>query len=247
MAKHTYHFKHDFNAHNDEKIIDLRMGLGFEGYGIFWYLVEILANTNEYKLETNYKRIGFSSNTKPELIQKVVEEYALFSVKDGFFWSESLNERMTKLDEIKLKRANAGSKGGKVQANAKQMLSKSEANGSRVKESKGEKRKEEESKGDSLPTLQEILDYCYLVRNLYFFDAWDFFYKNDSNNWYMPNDKGPIKNWKNYLSSWSKKEYAEKVNQENHGVLITEYLKTIENKEQQKEALEGFKKCLFRS
>ena len=39
----SYYFSHDYNSANDVKILFLRQQLGMEGYGIYWFLVENLA------------------------------------------------------------------------------------------------------------------------------------------------------------------------------------------------------------
>jgi len=44
MAKDSFYFPHDYNARNDVKCLFLRQQLGMEGYGIFWFLVESLAD-----------------------------------------------------------------------------------------------------------------------------------------------------------------------------------------------------------
>jgi hypothetical protein len=43
MAKDSFWFKHDNNARNDEKILELRANHGAEGYGVFWMIVETMA------------------------------------------------------------------------------------------------------------------------------------------------------------------------------------------------------------
>ncbi len=41
-----YYFDHDNNAHNDTKIIRIKRKFGYEGYGVYWLLLEVLhANT----------------------------------------------------------------------------------------------------------------------------------------------------------------------------------------------------------
>jgi len=153
MAKHTYYFKHDFNAHADEKIVDLLMSHGIEGYGIFWYLIELLASAEDYTLGNNYKRLAFTMRANEETLKSVVEDFSLFIVENDTFWSQSLADRMNKLDEIKKKRAENGKKGGlakatKSVANAKQ----AEANAKQIlaEESKGEERTEKKSKEELL-------------------------------------------------------------------------------------------------
>jgi Domain of unknown function (DUF4373) len=43
MAKDSFYFSHDYNARNDEKILELRSKFGAEGYGLFWMIVETMA------------------------------------------------------------------------------------------------------------------------------------------------------------------------------------------------------------
>lgn len=43
MAKDTFYFSHDYNARNDPKILELRSEFGLEGYGIYWCLIETMA------------------------------------------------------------------------------------------------------------------------------------------------------------------------------------------------------------
>ena len=153
MSKHTYYFKHDLNAHEDEKILDLRMEHGMEGYGIYWLLIELLASSTDYAMGFNPKRIAFSNSASEQVVKSVIEDFDLFVVGDGIFTSKSLRDRMMRLDEIKNKRAEAGRKGGKSKANAKQLLSKREAiaKQKQAEERREEKRKEEKThKGSSL-------------------------------------------------------------------------------------------------
>jgi hypothetical protein len=131
MSKHTYFFRHDFNAHEDERILDLRMEHGMEGYGVYWLLIELLAASSNYKLEANPKRIAFAHSADPQVVSSVINDFGLFQVEENSFYSKSLTIRMERLDEIKEKRSIAGRKGGKVKANAKQMLSKCQANESK--------------------------------------------------------------------------------------------------------------------
>lgn len=42
MANDRYYFDHDYNARNDDKILEMRSVYKAEGYGIFWMLVEAM-------------------------------------------------------------------------------------------------------------------------------------------------------------------------------------------------------------
>lgn len=43
MAKESFYFRHDYNARNDDKILELRSRFGGEGYGVFWMIIETMA------------------------------------------------------------------------------------------------------------------------------------------------------------------------------------------------------------
>lgn len=43
MAKETFYFRHDYNARNDDKMLELRSTYGSEGYGVFWMIIETMA------------------------------------------------------------------------------------------------------------------------------------------------------------------------------------------------------------
>jgi len=132
MAKDAYYFSHDSNARNDVRMIKLRRMGGLESVGLYWCVIEMLREAEGYELPI-------------ETIEDICYELRVDSGKfellficelliqdDSIFYSNSLKNRMVRLDEIREKRAIAGQKGGKMKANAKQMLS----NKSKVKESK---------------------------------------------------------------------------------------------------------------
>jgi hypothetical protein len=97
--KDAYWFRHDSNARNDEKIIDLRGDLGYEGYGIYWALIEFLRDTDNYEAEYKPKRLAVALQADEGLIKQVIESYRLFCADDnGKFYSESLKARMKEMD-----------------------------------------------------------------------------------------------------------------------------------------------------
>ena len=145
--KDAYYFSHDSNARNDQRIIKLRRKYGAEGVGIYWMIVEILREQEEYKLgldDDTIENIAYDLRVEQEILEDIILHFDLFKrekFEDGFgyFYSSSLKRRMEKLDLIKQKRAVAGQKGGNSKAIAKQMLSNSKA--SKVKNSKVNKSK----------------------------------------------------------------------------------------------------------
>ena len=94
MKKEAFYFSHDSNARNDEKIIALRMEMGWEGYGLYWAIVEMLRDTANYAMQNSYNSIAYSLHSDSETIGKVIEDFDLFEAKEGLFFSESLKNRM---------------------------------------------------------------------------------------------------------------------------------------------------------
>ena len=93
----------------------------WNGYGLFWIIIEILRNTESYKLpleKNTYRSIKIQSNTSiniEEYIRDCINEYketedgnGLFNTDGKYFWSESLLKRMTKMEEVSAKRKKAG-------------------------------------------------------------------------------------------------------------------------------------------
>lgn len=137
MVKQSYYFSHDSNARNDPKICELRAEFGWEGYGIFWGLIEIMSEQENYSISREkLKYIAFSMNLKPAKLERYVcfmTSNGLLVECDGCLTSKSLLERMRQKEEKSNKmRANAAKKHNKNNtgsgAIAEQNESKSSAN-----------------------------------------------------------------------------------------------------------------------
>jgi hypothetical protein len=123
--KDAYYFSHDSNARNDLKMVKLRRKLGLSGVGLFWCVVEMLREAESYKLSlSDIDDICYELRCEPDYFDALFE-CELLSKNDAEFWSESLSERMTKLDETRRRRSEAGAKGGKAKAKRKPGLSPS--------------------------------------------------------------------------------------------------------------------------
>jgi len=166
MAKDAYYFSHDSNARNDEKIISLRMNHGWEGYGIYWALIEMLRDSANHELEMDYNRIAFALHADCDLIKSLITDYDLFAIDAGLFWSISLKIRMEKKD-IKSKKAKAAadkrwkSEREKCGSDANALPEQSAPNARKVKESK-----EKESKY-SLERIEKIKKSTWLDWDLF--------------------------------------------------------------------------------
>tara|TARA_R110002110_G_scaffold83540_13_gene216839 strand:+ start:1173 stop:1709 length:537 start_codon:yes stop_codon:yes gene_type:complete len=89
--KQTY-FQHDSNARNDIKIIKLRKSGGYEFYGIYFALLEILFLENNKVCVDDYDTLAFALQCDTDKLIKVINNFGLFIVEDNCFYSKRLND-----------------------------------------------------------------------------------------------------------------------------------------------------------
>ena len=149
--KDAYYFSHDSNARNDQRLMKVRMKYGPEGYGIYFMVIEILRDTENYKLHiSDVNSICFDIRSKEENVLDILKNYNLFEFEDDFFYSKSLSRRMEKLDKIKEIRRESGKKGAKATAKVRQVLKSETANVEQVEQSKEKKSKAKDSKENKI-------------------------------------------------------------------------------------------------
>ena len=87
--KKTY-FNHDSNARNDIRVIKLRSKLGYEGYGIFWGILELLFSEENKLCIEDYDSIAFGLQCDVTILKQVIEDFDLFIIEDDCFYSKRL-------------------------------------------------------------------------------------------------------------------------------------------------------------
>lgn len=107
------YFPHDSDARSDDKIIALRIKHKWEGYGLYWALIEKLRESKNYTLKTDYNVLAFDLRADAAILKSVINDFGLFAFTENgeCFYSESLNARMLPLDEKRAKLSEAGKKG----------------------------------------------------------------------------------------------------------------------------------------
>jgi len=134
MSKDTFYFSHDYNARNDIKIKRLISKHGYLGFGIFWAIVEDLYN-NANALPTDYDCIAYEFRTDEKVVFSVINDFELFIVKDGFFGSVSIENRINERNAKSIKaRESANLRWNKNKIDANALPTQSECNA--IKESK---------------------------------------------------------------------------------------------------------------
>lgn len=118
MAKKAPFFSHDMNARTDPKISAMRGVYGAQGYGWWWMLVEMMAESDGYQLDCKSRYVfnayAMQLQCDADDIQRFVEdcigEFELFESDGNYFWSNSLRKRMEYRDIVSEKRTQAANK-----------------------------------------------------------------------------------------------------------------------------------------
>jgi hypothetical protein len=142
MKKETFYFSHDYNARNDTKILYMRQELGMEGYGIYWYLIEALADSGGILPLKIVPVLAKQMDSTLIKVEGVIMKYELFEVADNQFFSQRLIKHLELREAL--------SEAGKI--GAANRWKNGVANGVAIglpnaKERKGKKIKEKEIKG----------------------------------------------------------------------------------------------------
>lgn len=90
----SYYFQHDYNAASDSKILFLRQQLGMEGYGIYWFVLEQLAQAGGFLPLKIIPVLAMQSQTQETKLNAVVKNYELFELHEDQFFSTRLNAHL---------------------------------------------------------------------------------------------------------------------------------------------------------
>ncbi|MFP5154571.1 Lin1244/Lin1753 domain-containing protein [Bacteroides clarus] len=119
------YFPHDSDARSDDKIIALRIKHKWEGYGLYWALIEKLRDSKDYTLKVDYNVLAFDLRSDAALIKSIINDFGLFAFTDDgeCFYSKSLNMRMKPLDDKRAKLSDAGKRGNERRWKSSQHVS----------------------------------------------------------------------------------------------------------------------------
>jgi len=205
MKKDSYYFSHDYNARNDFKCLFLRQQLGMEGYGIYWFLIESLAESGGILPLKIIPVLAMQMQVTETKVSGVINSFELFEVTDNEFFSMRLNQHLEKRNSI----SSINSEKGKKSAETRKLISSSTAVQPQFNRSSTKERKEKKEKKENVyPTILEVVEYFKLngyseqLAN----KAFNYY---DSAEW--KDGKGNVvKNWKQKMQGvWFKEENKE--------------------------------------
>ena len=93
MNKSLY-FSHDYTASDDVKILFLRQSLGMEGIGIFWYIIERMAQAGGLLPLKIIPVLSMQMQVTETKVQGVIHNFDLFTIEEDSFFSRRLNESL---------------------------------------------------------------------------------------------------------------------------------------------------------
>ena len=96
-----------------DQVLSMRIQEGSAGYGVYVMLLELLRDAENRRLVFNPRHLAFAMNEPDvELVQRVVQDYALFTMDDdGKFSSPWLEQQMNEYDAKKAAAVAAGKRG----------------------------------------------------------------------------------------------------------------------------------------
>jgi hypothetical protein len=170
MKNKSYYFSHDYNAANDTKVLFLRHQLGMEGYGIYWFIIERLADAGGKLPIELIPVLAMQMQSTDIKVKGVIMQFDLFSINQGEFWSERLNEHLG----LRALLSESGKNG------AINRWKNGEANGGAIGEGNAKKRKEKEIKENKTNInnkdnfVNSIEEYKQILGDSYneFIDYW---------------------------------------------------------------------------
>ena len=153
-------FNHDSNARNDLKLIRLRKFGGWEFYGIYFAILELLFSEENKLCIEDYETLAFGLQCDADKLKQIIEDFDLFVVEDNCFYSRRLYEH---IEEINSKSHKAKENANKRWNNANAMPPHSDSNASisiskvKVKKSKSIENRIEDFK-KSIHSIKDISD-----------------------------------------------------------------------------------------
>jgi hypothetical protein len=177
MKKSTYYFSHDYNAANDVKILFMRQQLGMEGYGIYWYLIEHLADAGGRLPLKIIPVLAMQMQSQEIKIRAVITEFELFQIEDEAFFSIRLLSNLDRVNDLKI---NNSIKGKLSAEKRKSTAVEPQLNRCSTKERKGKEIKGKEIHNVKLPFNSEMFSKKWNEWKDYKKSCHKFLYKSET-------------------------------------------------------------------
>lgn len=205
-------FKHDSNANNDAKLKKVRFKFGMQGYGLYWYLLELIAARIEkhrldFDLEHDSEIIAHDTGIPQVLVQEMIDYFVTINLFENSGETITCIKMGCRTDDYIGRIAS-----GRVRINSEhtsnKVLSKSGQTPNKVVVNRLEENREDKNidkqgnkkKQFQKPSVDEVAAYCQERGND--LDANQFYDHYEANGWVRGKTK--IKDWKAAVRTWER-------------------------------------------
>ena len=201
-------FKHDTCANHDAKLKRVRMKYGMEGYGLYWYCLELVAanvtpENITFELEHDAEVIAFDTGIHVERVNEMIAymvELALFEISENTITCLKIAKRLDKsmTSNPEMRRVIDGlrnSHDSVMTPSANPMQDKNRLDKNRYISNIGNN-----GRRFTPPTLSEVQQY--IDEKNYSVDAERFVNFYEAKNWMIGKNK--MRKWKAALANWHK-------------------------------------------
>jgi hypothetical protein len=193
--------KHDTDANQDAKLQNVLLDYGLEGYGLYWYCLELIAGKVDkdnitFELEHDARIIARNTGCTPQKVEEMMRyfvELGLFESSEGVITclklARRLDSSMTSNTDMRNIIQKLKNPDGVMTKSDKVMQDKK-----RIEE----KRIDKKTSRFTPPSFKEVSDYCIERNNRVNPQA--FLDHYESNGWMRGKTK--IKDWKACVRTW---------------------------------------------
>lgn len=193
--------KHDTDANQDAKLQNVLLDYGLEGYGLYWYCLELIAGKVDkdnitFELEHDARIIARNTGSTPQKVEEMMRyfvELGLFESSEGVITclklARRLDSSMTSNPEMRSIIQRLKSPDKVMTQSDKVMQDKTRLDKKRI---------DKKTSRFTPPNLKEVSDYCKERNNQVNPQAFIDHY--ESNGWMRGKTK--IKDWKACVRTW---------------------------------------------
>ena len=217
-----HYFPHDYSAYTDQKILRLRYKHGAEGYGIYWMLLETMAQDTDGYINTEDiggLSLGYGvAIDRLSAILNTLVKIDLFSVcEHGNYYSPRMLKHKKEIQQY----SEYGKKGAEIRWKNKGAITSLLAPAMQLNNIKRNNIKEQ----NIIPTIENVKNYCIERKNNVDPEKWFDFYS--AKGWMIGKNK--MKDWKAAVRTWEKNEY-DKTKENDLGEVVRKYEREKEKK-----------------
>lgn len=123
------YFRHDINASEDDKMLDLLEKGGYLHLGYYWRFVEYLYNRGGKVSKNRLSGVAWSLRMDVDVLSSVICNYGLFEEDEEYIYSRRIVATLEEYEAVGKRMAEIGRSGGQAsaQARAKRALEKEQA------------------------------------------------------------------------------------------------------------------------